>query len=394
MGVLTNLTIILLLGIIISNLASALRVPDVLLLLILGLALGSFGASYSVPLTDFPPLFLNAMSILALAMIIFDATTRMRLKEFDTFSFQALKLVLVFLVLSILLFSPFMHYLANIPLSLCVLFATIMVGTDPMIMFTSKVKFKAAELLRIEGLINTPFTVIIPLLLIDLMSNETSLFASLASHFGDLLGQFVTGIGSGIFIGIILLKILKRPFSGLYSPMAVFVAVLTAFALAENLKGSGVLAVTSLGLFFGNTAVRQKVLLLEFESVLAKSLYILVFVLLGSLLLIPWSLQFFMISIVLFLAHLFVRFLALTFIVKKMEYSFSEKIFLTLMNPKGISVAIVSFVLLLSSLSVLKSLLDFVLIFMLYSIIFASLASWTAPWLVEDLRKKRGTLND
>ncbi|MBS3176484.1 cation:proton antiporter [Candidatus Woesearchaeota archaeon] len=243
-------------------------------------------------------------------------------------------------------------------------------------------------------MINTPFTVIIPLLLIDLMSNETSLFASLASHFGDLLGQFVTGIGSGIFIGIILLKILKRPFSGLYSPMAVFVAVLTAFALAENLKGSGVLAVTSLGLFFGNTAVRQKVLLLEFESVLAKSLYILVFVLLGSLLLIPWSLQFFMISIVLFLAHLFVRFLALTFIVKKMEYSFSEKIFLTLMNPKGISVAIVSFVLLLSSLSVLKSLLDFVLIFMLYSIIFASLASWTAPWLVEDLRKKRGTLND
>ncbi|MBS3176483.1 cation:proton antiporter [Candidatus Woesearchaeota archaeon] len=123
MGVLTNLTIILLLGIIISNLASALRVPDVLLLLILGLALGSFGASYSVPLTDFPPLFLNAMSILALAMIIFDATTRMRLKEFDTFSFQALKLVLVFLVLSILLFSPFMHYLANIPLSLCVLFS-------------------------------------------------------------------------------------------------------------------------------------------------------------------------------------------------------------------------------------------------------------------------------
>ena len=148
-----------------------------------------------------------------------------------------------------------------------------------------------------------------------------------------------------IFVGLILFKIVQRAYTEVYSPLAVIVAALLAYVLAENLGGSGVLSVTALGLFFGNVYVKEKAALLTIEGVLTKALFIFVFILIGSVIKIQFTQEFFVTSGLLFLAYLVVRFMSVVMVTHSDKYRFKEQMFMTLNVPKGIATAAVVFIL-------------------------------------------------
>ena len=89
---LTYLAVILLCGILSTLVSNRIKIPNILLLIIMGMIL-----SYFFP-DDFPAVFLTSISILALVMIVFDSTSRFKLQVFDKLSLRTLWLSLVFLV--------------------------------------------------------------------------------------------------------------------------------------------------------------------------------------------------------------------------------------------------------------------------------------------------------
>jgi len=322
---LTYLAIILLMGLLTSILSRKFKIPNILLLLFIGIGLGNVTYKGS-PFITFPDLFLTSISILALVMIVFDSASRFSLKKVDYFSLNTLWLSLVFLIFNLIFLTFFSFLFFDIKsIFLALIFSALMSGTDPAAVLTmfKNVNNKVFEFLRLESLLNTPLIVLLPFIILDLKTTLTDelIISEFIEQFVPVLQQFVVGIGSGVLIGLIMFKFMRKRYSIVLSPLAVITSALLAYIIAENLNGNGVLAVTSMGLLFGNVYLKQKFQLQEFASVFSNSLEILVFVLIGLVISIPFSFEFFIKSLLLFILYLLIRYFAIIF-------SLRNKIFL------------------------------------------------------------------
>lgn len=382
---LTYIAVILLFGVLASALAHFLKIPDVLLFILMGMGI-TYVQTQDLVAFDFPTSFITSIGILSLAMIVFDSTSRINLKRLDSLSIHAFRLIMTFLVVVIILLSLAMHFIFGFNIGLCILFASIMAGTAPSVILpllgdkTSKV----VDVLKLESLLNTPLTVLIPFFIADLIISapEQTLMYALAEQIIPFLTKFVSGLGAGLLVAILLFKVIRKAYSKIYSPMAVVIAALLAFVLAEQLGGNGVLSVTTLGLFLGNVTFKEKITLLNVETVFAKSLYIMIFVLVGYVIRPLWEPLFIGKTLALYAIYLFLRYVSvhLTFFE---EHSFREKMFMTLVCAKGIAVSVVAIMLSTVPISGLPLIVDIVLLFVLYSIITASIACYCKNWFLQ-----------
>lgn len=374
--ILTYLAIILLIGLLTSIISQRFKIQNILLLLLIGIGLGRVTYKGG-PLIEFPELFMTGVGILALVMIVFDSASRFKLKRVDYFSLHTLWLSLVFMIFNLIFLTAFTMLIFDVgDIFLALVFSALMSGTSPAVVLSMfrNVKNKVFEFLGLESLLNTPLIVLLPFIILDLKTTlKGSLVASkFIEQFVPFLQQFVVGIGSGVLIGLIMFKFMRKQYSIVLSPLAVITSALLAYTIAENLDGNGVLAVTSMGLLFGNVYVRQKFQLQEFALIFSNSLEILVFVLIGIMVAIPFSLDFFMKSLILFVLYLLIRFFSIIFSVRGMDFTLKEKIFMSLNVQKGIAVAVVVFSLATLNISGMDTILNLVLAFMLYSIILSS----------------------
>tara|TARA_Y100000031_G_scaffold56753_1_gene64428 strand:+ start:6683 stop:7870 length:1188 start_codon:yes stop_codon:yes gene_type:complete len=373
---LTYLAIILLVGLLTSIIGQKLKIPNILLLLFIGIILGRVEYKGG-PLIEFPELFMTGISILALVMIVFDSSSRFKLKTLDYFSLHTLWLSIVFLIFNMIFLTIFTMFIFEVKsIFLALVFSTLMSGTSPAVVLSmfKNIKNKVFEFLGLESLLNTPLIVLLPFIILDLKTTlrDELIVSKFIEQFAPLLQQFVVGVGSGVLIGLIMFKFMKKAYSVVLSPLAVITSALLAYIIAENLDGNGVLAVTSMGLLFGNVYVKQKYQLQEFALVFSNSLEILVFVLLGIVIAIPFSLDFFIKSLILFLLYLLIRFFSIIFSLRGMGFIFKEKIFMSLNVQKGIAVAVVVFSLATLNIPGMETILNLVLAFMLYSIVLSS----------------------
>ena len=388
---LTSISVILLIGLLISILSNKLKISNILLLIISGILI-SFIRYNGNPIFAFPPVFLVSIATLALVMIVFDGASRMKFKELDTMSSQALKLTGIFIIIN-MIFIGFLTYLlffnkftmTNIILSL--VFAVLMSGTDPgsiFILFKNKTH-KVLDFLKVEAIVNTPIVVLIPFILLDFISGDQSV--SLISQIGPFLQQIVTGVGAGIVVGIIIFKAMRKAYSVEFSPVALLTATLITYIVAENLGGNGVLGVATLGLLFGNMYVKNKMRLSEFSSILSNSLEILVFVLIGIIIQIPWEIWFFVKSLILFGVVILCRYLALRISVAK-EYNKKELLFMSLNIPKGIAVATVIFTIALININNVSTLVNLTLISVIYSLLVSTITTMVAKSFINVKEKE------
>jgi NhaP-type Na+/H+ or K+/H+ antiporter len=254
--------------------------------------------------------------------------------------------------------------------------AVIISGTDPTAMFSlfGQKSNRVSSMLELESILNTPIIVILSFLILDMVNLNLG-FESIVSQISPFLLQVTVGIGTGIIIGIIFFRSMRRFYNEEISPLALIAASLLTYLLAESLEGNGVLAVATLGLFFGNVYIKQKSQLQEFSSTLSTTLEILVFIMLGVVVDVDLSLLFFLKSIGLFVTFLFVRYLAVMITFYQDGFNIKEKIFMSLNVPKGIAVAVIIFTVGVQGIPNLKPVLDMVMVFMIYSLILSSVIS-------------------
>jgi cell volume regulation protein A len=371
---------ILLIGLLSSIISRKLRIPNLLLLILVGMGIGYIKYN-NQPIVQFSPIFLTSLAIITLAMVVFDSSSRFNFRKFDTLSLSALKLSLIFLLINLVFLSTMAFYVFKpAHFFLAILFAAVVSGTDPssILMILAGAKLKVFELLRVESILNTPLIVLIPFLLIDILKNaaEESTLALISAQLLPFAQQFVVGIGTGILIGLVFFRFMKKYYSAVLSPLAFIIVALLTYTGAEALGGNGVLSVTSAGILFGNLYhVKHIKLLQKFGEIFAQVFEILVFVLIGTVIKIPWTGEFLIPASILFAAYLVMRFASIQLSFLKSSYTLKEKLYMTLNIPKGIAVAVVAFTLATKAIAGIEGILNLIFLFMIYSIVLSTVVT-------------------
>lgn len=345
--ILTAVVILIILGLIITNISKRLKISNILLLIITGIILAILIKQNNI-ITISNELILT-IAILTLVLVVFDGSSRFKVKSIDSISFSALKTSGIFLTLNLIILTTatiLLFFEINIiNLFYALIFSAIISGTDPASVFilSNHKTNKVLEFLKIEGIINTPIMVLIPFILLDVLNQiQTKTTITIQAHISAVLTQILVGIGAGIIVGIIFFKGIKK-FSQQTSGLMIICAALLSFILAENLGGNGVLAVAVLGFMFSIMNISRKETLQEFNEMLSNSLEILVFLLIGFIIQININIDFIIKSVVLFLVLILTRYATLKISLRKENYTEKEIKYMTLNMPKGIAVAVIIF---------------------------------------------------
>lgn len=392
------LGIVLVIGLLCTIISTRLKIPNYLLLIATGIILDNLSYQGN-PIISFPHEFINSIAVLALVMVVFDASSRLKLKEFDSLSTSAFVMGLVFFILNSIVISTVAFLVVGThSFWLALLFATMISGTAPSVILSvlKNKKAKVFELLEIESIINTPLVVLIPFLILDFMQDGGGL-ALVGSQLVPFAQQFVAAIGTGVILGLIFFKFMKKNYNETISPLAMMTIALLTYVVAEQLGGNGVLAVTTAGIFFGNIFMEGKRKLQEFSSTVSSLLIILVFILIGLVIRIPFNPRLFIEAGYLFGISILVRFLSIhTVFATDKTLTFKEKVFMSLNIPKGIAVAVVALSFATAPIMGIIPVLNLVLVFMIYSIVVSTVAThfskyFTAIDILEEPQKPKTT---
>lgn len=290
LDILTSLSILLLIGLILTYLTNKIKISNVLILIAAGLGL-SLITIHGEKLISFSNEFLTSIAIIALIMIVFDSTSRFRFNAVLKETKSALEVSTFFALSCLLVISVAAKFIFGLEWWISFLFSSMMLGTDPsgVVMVLKDIKHRAITFLEWESIINTPLTVIIPFMVIEFSKSFTlsSFFSNIIEQISPFLQQIVTGVGAGIVVFLIMFKILRGTYVEVLTPVALLVSALLTYVLAEKLGGNGVLAVTSLGLMFGNVYIQKKETLKTFGQLFSTLFEILVFLLLGLSIILP-----------------------------------------------------------------------------------------------------------
>ncbi|MBS3142906.1 cation:proton antiporter [Candidatus Woesearchaeota archaeon] len=378
--ILTYIGVFLLLGIVLTGIAQRLRIANVLFLLLVGVAIGNMTYA-GAPVVTFPPLFLTSIALLALVMIVFDSSAGLKIHAVRAYGMIALKLSMTFALFCLVFLSiaTMLVFPEITTIFFALIFAAFMCGTDTAVvlfMFKGSTN-RVLELLEVESVVNDPPVVLIPFIILDVYRNfGDGLWSSaVVSQLGPLLQQIVAGVGAGVVVGSIILYVLKKAYSETLSPLALITAALLTYTLAEHLGGNGVLAVAIMGVLFGNFYVKEKGLLIDISSFFANGLEILVMISAGLLVRLPIDSAFVVRSLILFVIFLVIRYVAVTIIVRNERFTLRERLFMTFNVQKGVAVAVLVLTFSTFALAGFEPIVSLSLLFMIYSIILATLAS-------------------
>ena len=344
------ISLILLVGIFISAVATKLKVPDILFLLFFGVAISAL-KHYGVIDYNLTPSMLITFSLFAMVMIVFEGTSSFKIKKLGKIYPYALKLVGIFLLLCVTLFASltFLFFFMGETIGfwqifgVAVVFAGLMSDSSSSSIF-ALLKGKASriiELIRVESLANSTTSIIIPFLIIGLLAGEAF---STKSIFLEFSQGIITGVGTGIVLGLLAALLIKKLYLPKISPLFLIAIAFAAYTLSENLRGNGILAVTAFGLVFGNVGIHSRKSLKRFTSIFTNFLKIIVFILLGMIISVPLNATFFIKSLVLFAGYIAVRYLSVWLSFRKMDITRGERWFISLTGAKGMDVGVMTLV--------------------------------------------------
>lgn len=226
------------------------KVPDVLILLGIGLLIGPlFNLVEPESLTPFAEYF----GSLALMIILFEGGMDMDidklLKEFGTASF----LVLISFALSTLSIAGFLYYVEGWDVMRSLLLGTILGCTSAAIVIpvigAMSLGAEIKTILSVESALSDVFAVIFTVSLIEFVKLET---VGIETPFRAVASSFSIAIVLGILAGLLWLKILDFLRGRKYSYMTTLAAMLIVFAAVNFLGGSGPISILIFGIILGN----------------------------------------------------------------------------------------------------------------------------------------------
>ncbi len=366
---LISITFILLAGIISIYLAKATRVPLPLFLFAFGVILGNIEYEH-VSIIQMPGSFLEIVSVVALLLVLFDALSKVRFGHFDASSHDALLFFFVALIVNMFAMSYLAMRFFGISLFAAVIFSLLISCIEYSAVFSRKhiPHNKLAQLLKDESTISCAFILLIPFLILMYVTGTPSLWYHNFSGIFSVAVNLLAGIGIGLLMSLILYRSLHIKSLSSISYLVVVLALLIAYVFAEMIQGSGLIAVATMGIIFGNVLVKNRYMIDSYFSMLDSVVAVLLFIIVGIVVPLPLSWRFFRISLFMFLIYVIIRMLVAVIVLWR--HRLFEKFEMALFVPKGLATVTVAFALLGYSLIGVGILVQLLLAFFVYSLIF------------------------
>lgn len=376
--ILTSFVLLIVIGILITLLSKKIGISNILFLIVASGIIAELNRVYEIFVL--PDVGMVILSIIALALLVFEGSSKFHVKMLDDFSIKALTLITLVIVFNLVLVAPVVLWLffdgwSQVLILYAAVFAIIVAATDPAALFymLKGQNSKSIDFLEVESIFNTPIIVILPFLLIDLIGSiETETAFAWGDYGIAFVNQIVVGLGTGILIGIVFFKAMKRFYDEEVSPLGIIAATLLAYVLAENLDGNGVISVAVLGFMFGHIYVAKKEILQKFNTMLGNSLEIIVYLLLGFIVSLNQPLTFYLQAALVFCFIIVARSSAIFITLRNSTFNSKEKWFMSLNMPKGVAVAVMVFSLSLLPNQPLVGLNDLLVIIIIYSVLLST----------------------
>ncbi|HWI72918.1 MAG TPA: potassium/proton antiporter, partial [Baekduia sp.] len=270
-------------GIAVAQVGDRLRVPGLVLVIGLGMALGSDGLGW-MPFDDYG--LARSIGVVALAAILFEGGLAAGFPEIRPVLRPALALALVGTTLTAVFAGLAASWLLDLSLLEGLLLGSILAATDGAAIFAilrgSTLRRRVARTLEGEAGLNDPVAVLLVLGFSAWITTE-------GYNLGDMALAFVVelsvGAVAGLVVGVAGVALLKRlPLTtpGLY-PVASMALAAVAFGAGDVLHGSGFLSVYLAGLVLGSAPLAEREAMATFHDGLAWVAQLVMFLTLGLL---------------------------------------------------------------------------------------------------------------
>ena len=332
---------LLLLGFLCQWLAWRVKLPAILFLLLSGLLLGPVTGALD-PDRALGGLLFPLVS-LAVAVILFEGSLTLRLAEIRGLGPAVLRLVTLGALVSVLGLAAAAHWLAGLDWPLAFLFGAVGCVTGPTVIVpmlrSVRPNARIANVLRWEGITIDPIGALLAVLMFEALA---------LGHGNEGLGVFgwtvAVGAASGAVGALALAQLLRRHWVPEYlQTYATLALVLLAFAGANAIaEESGLLAVTVMGMVIGNLRGLRIEEILDFKEHLSTLLISLLFIVLAARLAWPTPELWLAGLLVLAVAILVVRPLAVLASTVGTALNWRERALIAWIAPRGIVAAAVS----------------------------------------------------
>jgi len=326
-------------GISAQVLAAYFRVPSIVLLLLLGIFLGSDGIGVLHP--QLLGTGLEVIVALATAIILFEGGLNLDLRELGRVSLSLQLLVTLGTLVTLIGGSMAAHWLGEFPWNIAFLYASIVVVTGPTVigplLKQINVDRQVATLLEGEGVLIDPVGAILAFVVLDTIVNGD------ADPINAIVG-LVMRLGVGAAIGavggyVMSLNFKRANFLSIELKNLVVLAVLWGlFTLAQMIRTeSGVMTTVVAGAVFANSSVPEERLLRSFKGQLTILSVSVLFILLAadlsiaSVLALGWG-SLFTVLVLMFV----VRPVNILLCTWNSNLNWRQKLFLSWVAPRGI----------------------------------------------------------
>ena len=341
------------LGVIFANLLKKYKIPDAFILLLVGLICGptiwkhpAVAKYIQLTIVD-----VDAMSVvpdflrtLALVIIVFTGAFNLDLSELKRVSEISVKLAFILVFLNTVVLGLAAKFIFRLELIPALLIGAILSGTDASVVFTfEKVlegKKDALSILKVESILNSPLSVLIPILLLDLLRMTPGSIIEPLLYVSAFWQMIIGGIGSGVVLGLVLSRVLNKMLKE-YTPLLIFSMALVTYAFTELVRGSGMIAVAVAGFIIGNLVFPHKEAVREFHGEFSEMLRISVFTLLGAQVALNLNPYLLIVEFLFALLVFFIRPIFIIGIAKdlKNEMDYESNSIVKYLAPRGISAA-------------------------------------------------------
>jgi NhaP-type Na+/H+ or K+/H+ antiporter len=326
-------------GISAQVLAAYFRLPSIVLLLLLGIVLGSDGLGVLHP--HMLGTGLEVIVALATAIILFEGGLNLDLRELGKVSVSLQLLVTLGTLITLIGGSMAAHWLGEFPWNIAFLYASIVVVTGPTVISPLlkqiNVDRQVATILEGEGVLIDPVGAILAFVVLDTIMNGD---ADPVNAIVGLLMRLGIGGAIGAAGGYLMSLIFKRAnfMSSELKNLVVLAILWGLFSLAQTIRSeSGVMTTVIAGAVFANSSVPEERLLRSFKGQLTILSVSVLFILLAadlsiaSVFALGWG-SLFTVLVLMFVVRP-INILCCTW---NSDLNWRQKLFLSWVAPRGI----------------------------------------------------------
>jgi potassium/hydrogen antiporter len=252
---LLSCALILAIGTLAAFVAQKIRVPDVALFLIAGIALGP----HALGLVHIPAASaLNEIIVLfGASYILFDGGAALRLSVLKQVWITILVIATIGVLITAVVTGLAAHFILGLSPIVSLLLGAVIASTDPATLIPIfrqiKIRERVAQTVISESAFNDAMAAILTFTVLGVASGSATF--SLSHALLSFIEETLIGVAAGLVFGYLAATLIaheKWAFLAEYAPVVTLIAVIGAFFAADGLHASGFMAVFVSGIVIGN----------------------------------------------------------------------------------------------------------------------------------------------